>query len=80
MGDMNTKVGSSNQGVQHIMGQHGMGEQNENGSLLIEFCASNDLVIGSTIFPHKTCHKATWVSLNQQTENQFVHLAISRSW
>jgi hypothetical protein len=38
------------------------------------------LVIGGTIFTHKTCHKATLVSPNQQTENEIDHLAISRNW
>ena len=35
------------------MGRHGLGERNENGQLLVDFCARHDLVIGGTIFLQK---------------------------
>ena len=62
MGDTNAKVGSDNTGREEIMGQHGLGTMNENGELFADFCTFNDLVIGGSVFPHKTMHKATWVS------------------
>jgi hypothetical protein len=43
-------------------------------------CASNDLVIGGTIFAHKNCHKVSWVSSDHRTQNQIDHLAFSRKW
>jgi len=61
MEDMNAKLGPHNEGVEHVMGGHGIGNMNENGKLFSELCASHDLVIGGTVFPHKTCHKVSWV-------------------
>jgi exonuclease III len=61
-GDLNAKVGQDNEGLEHVMDRHGLGERNENGQLFVDFCASHDLVIGGKIFPHKDCHKVTWVS------------------
>ena len=80
MGDFNAKVGQENEGLEHIMGKHGLGERNENGEFFVNLCASHDLVIGGTLFPHKDCHKVTWVSPDHRTENQIDHVAISRKW
>jgi hypothetical protein len=62
MGDFNAKVGCDNEDIEYIMGKYGLSQQNENGELLIEICGRHGLVIGGTIFPHKACHKVTWVS------------------
>ena len=64
MGDFNAQVGNNNKGIEHVMGRHGMScvDENENGQLLIEFCVKNGLIIGGTVFPHRDCHKVTWVS------------------
>nr|KAG5695243.1 hypothetical protein BaRGS_008071 [Batillaria attramentaria] len=56
------------------------GTQNENGELFTEFCTTNDLVIGGTIFPHKTIHKTTWTSPDGRTVNQIDHITIGRKW
>jgi exonuclease III len=39
MGDMNAKIGSNNEGMEHVMGRHGIGKMNENGELFSELCA-----------------------------------------
>ena len=62
------------------MGRHGIGLQNENGELFVEFCTFNDLVIGGTLFTHKTIHKITWTSSDGRTKNQIDHITISRKW
>lgn len=80
MGDLNAKVGSDNEGLEHIMGRHGIGQANDNGEKFRGFCAEHDLVIGGTIFPHKECHKVSWVSPDQTTENQIDHFAMSRKF
>ncbi|KAJ4426527.1 hypothetical protein ANN_27341 [Periplaneta americana] len=80
MGDFNAKVGDENEGVKHIVGIHGVGERNDNGNMFVELYADRDLIIGGTWFPHKRHHKVTWVSSDQQTENQIDHFAIKRSW
>ena len=78
MGDMNAKVGSRNDNYKPIMGTQGLRDMNGNGQLFADFCLENDLVIGGSLFPHKTKHKATWVSPDHITENQIDHVAVSR--
>ena len=34
------------------MGPHGIGEYNENGERLLDFCAGNQLIISNTWFQH----------------------------
>ena len=80
MGDMNANVGYDNTGFEDIMGKKGIGKINENGELFANFCALHDLVIGGTIFLHKTCHLATWVSPDLKTENQIDHICIFRKF
>jgi hypothetical protein len=65
-------VGQENEGLEHIMGRHGLGERNENGQLFVDLCARHDLVIGGIIFLHKDCHKVTWVSTDHKTERKSV--------
>ena len=62
IGDFNAKVGDDNTDREEFMGKHGVGNMNENGEMFCDFCATNDLVIGGTIFPHKTIHKLMWRS------------------
>ena len=40
MGDLNAKVGRNNE---RIMGKEGLGDVNENGEELVDFCALNSL-------------------------------------
>jgi hypothetical protein len=79
-GDLNAKVGQDNKGLEHVMGRHGLEQRNENGQLFVDFCASHDFVIGRTIFPHKDCHKVTWVSPDHKTENHIDHVATGQKW
>lgn len=67
MGDMNAKVGCDNLGREFTMGKESIGEMNGNGEHFADFCGLNDLVIGGTIFPHRTIHKITWKSPNMTT-------------
>ena len=80
MGDLNAKVGTDNTNSDLIMGRHGTGEQNENGELFAECYTFNDLVIGGTLFPHKTIHKTTWTFPDGKTENQIDRITIGRKW
>ena len=77
MGDANAKVGGDPTGYEKIMGRHGLGVMNENGERFADFCSSNGLTIGGTIFPHKRIHKATWRSPDGVTENQIDNVCIS---
>lgn len=46
IGDLNAKVGRSNEGREKTMGKNGCGEMNENGERLADICGLNDLVMG----------------------------------
>jgi hypothetical protein len=78
MENMNAKVGANNEGLEQVMGRHVIGNMNENDELFSELCASCDLIIGGTVFPHKICHKVSWVSPDDKTENQIDHIAINK--
>ena len=52
IGDMNAKVGFNNTDKECEMGKHGLGKINEKMEMLADFCSTNSLVIGGTIFPH----------------------------
>ncbi|XP_065356710.1 uncharacterized protein LOC135951064 [Calliphora vicina] len=80
MGDFNAKVGAENTDLQHIMGVHGIGTMNNNGERLVELCGVNEFKIGGTLFPHKHCHKVTWRSPDNKTENQIDHICVSAKW
>ena len=80
MGDMNAKVGDNNDGYERVMGKHGLGTMNNNGERFADFCLENNLVVGGTVFPHKTVHKYTWTSPGDRVRNQIDHICISKKF
>jgi len=79
MGDMNADIEDTNDNnYESVMETHGLGRMNDNGQLFADFCLENDLVIGGSIFPHRTKHKVTWMSPDHTVENQIDHIATSR--
>ncbi|VDO76255.1 unnamed protein product [Schistosoma curassoni] len=80
MGGLSAKVGIDNTGYEDIIGQHGLGERNENGERFANLCGFNKLVMGGTIFPHKRIHKATCISPDHTTENQIDHICINKKF
>ena len=80
LGDFNAKVGCDNSNWSRVMGTHGLGVMNEIGSRLVEYCAENDMIIGGTLFQHKSIHKYTWTSPGGNTRNQIDHIMIYGKW
>ena len=64
IGDWNAKVGS--QEIPRIMGNFGLGVQNEAGQRLVEFCQENALVIANTLFQQHKRRLYTWTSPDGQ--------------
>lgn len=69
MGDLNAKVGRDRTGLEQVIGRHSLEGRNQNGGMLLEWCASNEMVIGGTLFPHKRIHKV-WISPDHKTQPQ----------
>ena len=80
MGDINAKVGADKPNRELVMGNHGVGVQNENGELHTESCTFNDMVTGGTVFQHNQVHETTWKSPDGITANQIHQVTIGRKW
>ena len=80
LGDLNAKVGATNENMEEVMGKHGLGTMNDNGERFMSFCMEHKLVIGGTLFPHKKIHTATWKSPDQTTVNQIDHICVSKKF
>ena len=60
LGDFNSRVGTDNT-TWPVLGPHGVGNCNSNGTKLLTFCTENDLVVTNTIFQQKDKYKCTWM-------------------
>lgn len=60
LGDFNAKIGSNFNIWGRTLGRHGLGEENESGTLLLQFCKNNNLTISNSQFIQKKCRKVTW--------------------
>jgi len=80
LGDFNAKV------RREIIFKPAIGQEslhqdsNDNGVRLVNFATSTNLVVKSTMFPHRNIHKYTWTSPDGKTHNQTDHLLIDRRW
>ena len=61
MGDFNARVGVDHLSWTNVLGKHGVGRENSNGTLLLSLCAQNELIITNTIFQQADRHKTTWM-------------------
>ncbi|GFO38874.1 endonuclease-reverse transcriptase [Plakobranchus ocellatus] len=78
MGDFNAKVGTDK--VDDIVGKHGLGFRNERGEKLIEWCQTNNIIVGSTWFQQPPRRKWTWKSPGDETRNQIDYMIISKRY
>ena len=70
LGDFNAKVGRENI-FKPTFGQESLHQDsNDNGVRLVNFATSKDLVVKSTMFPHRNIHKYTWTSPDGKTHNE----------
>ena len=68
VGDFNAKVGSAELGETFI-GKHGLGNRNERGQTLVDFCSANQLYMLNSRFQKRDSRKWTWLAPNMQTRN-----------
>ena len=80
LGDFNAKVGRESI-FKPTIGQESLHQDsNDNGVRLVNFATSKNLVVKSTMFPHRNIHKYIWTSIDGKTHNQIDHVLIGRRW
>ena len=61
LGDFNARVGADYSSWENVIGKHGIGRENSNGTLLLSLCSQHNLIITNTIFQQSERHKTTWM-------------------
>ena len=67
LGGFNAKVGRENMFKPTIGNESLHQDSNDNGDRIVNFATSKNLVVKSTMFPHRIIHKCTWTSPDGQT-------------
>ena len=62
LGDFNARVGLDAQTWPRFLGQHSVGNENSNGSLLLQTCSEHELAITNTYIQQANKYKTTWHS------------------
>ncbi|XP_072043067.1 craniofacial development protein 2-like [Amphiura filiformis] len=79
LGGWNAKVGKSDIKSRSI-GKFGLGERNDRGDSLEEFCQANDLIVGNTLFQQHPRRLWTWRSPGGNVKNQIDYILLKRRW
>ena len=77
IGDWHAKVGSNE--IPGVTGKLDLGEQNEVGHRLIEFCQENTMVIINTLFQQHKRRLYTWTSPDGHHQNQIDYILGSQN-
>jgi len=80
LGDFNAKMGRENIFKPTIRQESLHQDSNDNGVSLVNFATSQNLVVKSTMFPHRNIHKYTWTSPDGKTHKQIDHVLKDRRW
>ena len=70
LGDFNTKVGRENIFNLTIGNESLHQNSNDNGVRIVNFATSKNLIVKSTMFPHRDIHKHTWTSSDGKTQTR----------
>ena len=83
VGDFSARVGNMRNGFELFLGPRAVpGPSIDNRQQrFLDTCASNNLVIGGSLFPHRLIHKYTWTSnAGTRPRAQLDHVLINRLW
>jgi hypothetical protein len=61
LGNFNARVGRDYIKWPRVLGHHSVGNENSNGTLLLQTCSQHELVISNTLFRQANKHKTTWM-------------------
>ena len=75
MGDFNAKIGKER--FEHLVGPHGLGQRNDRGDRLLQFCEKKDLCIANTLFQQPARRTYTWKSPGDIRRNQIDYILVS---
>ena len=79
LGDFNAKLGREIV-FKTTIGQENLHQESiGNGFRQVNFASSKNLVVKSTMFPHRNIHKYTWTSPDGKTHKQIDHVLIDRN-
>ena len=78
LGDFNAKEERENIFKPTIGNESLHQDSNDNGVRIVNFGTFKNLVVKSTMFPHRNIHKCIWTSPDGQTHNQIDHILIDR--
>ena len=78
LGDFNATVRRENIFKPTIPNESLHQDSIDNGVRLVNFATSKNLVVKSTMFPHRNIHKYTWTSPDGNTHNQIDDVLINR--
>ena len=80
LGDFKAKVGREDIFKQTIGNESLHQDSNDNWVRIVNFATSKNLVVKSTIFPHRNIHKYTSTSADGQAHKQIDQILIERRW
>lgn len=78
LGDLNAVVG--NQGEAPVAGKHGLGNRNERGQMLIEFCKRNKLCLTNTWFKQNKRRTYTWKAPGDLRRRQLDYILVKQRY
>ena len=81
MGDFNAKVGRREpSAMSSAVRLYGLGETNEAGEQLEDFCLEHKLALANTMFKQHPRRLYTWTSPDGNTRNQIDYISIAHRW
>ena len=79
IGDFNARVGTNHaKSMPEVIGKYNLGETNERGLRLLQFCSVNKYVLTKTIYKHKPNRRFTWISPDRKTKSQIDFIITSQ--
>ncbi|KAJ7978714.1 Craniofacial development protein 2 [Quillaja saponaria] len=70
--DLNSHVGSTNEGFKCVHGGYGYGVKNEGGESILDFVVAYDLILANTFFKKRESHLITFSSWPNKSQIDFV--------